>query len=753
MAHKSSPHLPSPHTNQSSDSTSSPIQSDTKFSMTSVLQVLSENPPPSPDILADSLDTARKILSAPHPDFDAILLSTLTSTVLKANPANLLLAHRAVAVLAHPALCGFCGPNVERPVIDAMDRLSMSAAFIHTAMAALQNAAGADTTITKTLGIPQLTSNINQNQQSQQISQPNQSPSTDRDAVVLAVVSAMRQHHTQNGILLRGADLIAFHLNQDISAPLTSSFRLASRIIVDVIDKLSATPQGASTAILALVATVRHISSNATFVGRPSSTTRFSRGSTTSTIVDSHFARAVVLTMARHRKHVSVQVLGCEVIRISSAGGTTLARIAAKELYTAGAATAVVASLHTYPSDASIVNAGIVALRSLLLGGGFHGRSTKPSLHIDDDVVDTVSRAADRVAESISAKDRDLSSAATVLAIDIRSAVTVSGVTGTSTREQRTTREKSADTSNRLSGFRKRIMRRIRFGNKHNFYESEYNRHPDDGLNDAEQSRPVKDFSQMRGRRVSGRTSFSIAQAAGFHRRSSGTGNGFQHDNGGNHPKGRTSGINEENFGHGGYGFTGRNSTAGGGGMMGGGSSGKGRGLGLGLGNMRVGGRPTATQDLKERGGPSPNGGFTKETGKISDISGSPGGNDNTQIPLNRRWRSVSGRWNRNGRRGSIFSNSIDVGEIPGRGGVAAAAAALTNQSVLSKQPSTSLGMHADRRGPLTLSGSDVANLTRQPSRIFTTSVDVDPTKRRRDLRYWDARTASIAEGHDDIGF
>lgn len=481
---------------------------------------------------------------------------------------------------------------MEPAVVSAMDRLNMSAAFQHTAMAALQNAAGGR---------------------------------GDRDVVVLAAVAAMRQHHTQNGVLLRGADLIAFHLNQ-MPGALTSSYRVASRIIVETIDKLSATPQGASTALLALVATVRHISSLVAFGGRPSSTTRFSRGSVASGIVDHQFAYAVVLAMARHRSYSPVQVLGCEVIRVGSAGATSAARLAARELYSAGAASAVVTSLQTHAGDVSLVDRALVALRSLLLGGGFHGRGLKPSLNIDEDFAEVVIRVANRISNSIAMRDRDLSSAAAVLAVDMRNAVTG-------------TRRERMGEGNRISELGKRIIRRIRFGHKLNFYETDYPR-----FSEEEDMRGGKDY--LRGRRGSGRTSFSIMHSP--------------------HRKGISSmDLNE------------------------------------GAPMREISTKPPGERDLEDR--------------------------EAEQITLNRKWRSVSGRWNQRGRRGST-THSVDISQT---------AAGCTQGNP-----------RRERRGPLTLSGSEMAHLTRQPSRIFAGEGELS---KRRDLREVRERTVVLAED-DDLG-
>lgn len=586
----------------------------------------------SPTATADTLDQIRRHLPSADASYNPAPLADAAASVLRQNPSNLLLAHRAVAVLAHPTLCG-ARPRVESAVVAAMDRLAMSSAFQHTAMAALQNAAGAP---------------------------------SDRDVVVLAVVAAMRQHHVQNGVLLRGADLIAFHLNQTTAAPLTSSYRVASSIIVDSIDKLSTTPQGASTALLALVATARHISSLASFGSRPSTAARFSRGSIASAIVDHQFAYAVVLAMARHKTYAPVQVLGCEVIRVAAAGATAVSRQAAKELYAAAAGSAVVAALQAHSADVSVVDRALVALRALLLGGGFHGRAVKPSLNVELEFARFVATVAERLSDSIVAKDRDLSSAAAVLAADVRAAVSAAGPGR---------RERGPDVG-RFAEFGKRIMRRIRFGHKLDFYENEYDRYADGNFTDSGPDivRPAKDFSQVRPRRggMGARSSFSIMQA----------------------PANR---------------------------------------------------RGISNHDMKETGPPSA--GMTKANRKNSEGVAVSDNRDTDQIAVNRKWRSVSGRWNQRGRRGSTVSTNVD-----GNHGAGGTTGSTTCSSTTSRGNTTN--SRRERRGPLTLSGSEMANLTRQPSRIFAGGGEAGLLTRRRDARAVDNRMAFVSDKRqDDFGF
>lgn len=577
--------------------------------------------PQSASVRADTLDAIRRLLPTLQPTCPTQPIADAVAHVLKTNPSNLLLAHRAVAVLAHPVLSG--GAGIDRAIVAAMDRLSMSAAFQHTAMAALQNAAAVAST------------------------------PVDRDAVILAVVSAMRSHHAQNGVLLRGADLIAYHLNQSTHPPLTSSFRVATRVIVDTVDKLSVTPQGASTALLALVATARHISSPTTFTaGRPSTAKRFSKSGVASAIVDHQFAFAVVLAMSRHRSYPPVQLLGCELIRVAAAGATSVARLAAKELFAAGAAAAVVAALHAHPTDASVVDRGVVALRSLLLGGGFHGRAVKPGLHVDADFAEYVACVVDRVSDSVSVKDRDLGSAATVLAMDVRTALAP------------TYKDRLAESgSTRISELGKRIIRRIRFGQRQNFYEGDFDRFGDDSyvdLTDSHLARPVKEMSahSSRSRRASGRSSFAAAPPPPHRRLGTAVSEGADPD-----PRNPESDIKRTNR-------------------------------------------------------------------KLSEGTVATADTEGAQIAVNRRWRSVSGRWNQRGRRGSSVSNVENV-HSPSSGAVP---------------------VKRERRGPLTLSGSEMANLTRQPSRVFGGGHDGEVISRKKDLRSRESRKPFMSVGHEDFG-
>ncbi|CAN8068513.1 unnamed protein product [Agarophyton chilense] len=362
-----------------------------------------------PSNTADALDQIRRTLPT-LPSSSSSLVASALASLLRTAPTNLLLSHRAVAILAHPALNPRNVP-VEPAIVLSMERLLMSAAFQHTALAALQNNASTST--------------------------------SHRDSIVSAVAAAMRAHSSNTGLLLRGADLLAFHLTQRTPAPHTSTVRVAASTISSSAHLLCTTASGASTTLLALLAAARHISS------LPFPTPRFSRASN-AVIDDYHFASAIALAMSRHTGSVPVQMHGCELIRVSTAPATVIARHAAKEFYTAGCANAVVMALQEHSGDREVVNRCLTALRAMLLGGSFHGRALKPGLQLDSDFAEIVAAIAHEVSLSIAAKDRDLSSAAVVLAMDIRSATSPS----------------QRDPSLSLVG--KRIMRRIRFGHKLN---------------------------------------------------------------------------------------------------------------------------------------------------------------------------------------------------------------------------------------------------------------------------------------------
>lgn len=153
----------------------------------------------------------------------------------------------------------------------------------------------------------------------------------DRSAVILVVVFAMHAYHAQNDILLKGADLIAYHLNQSTHS-MEREFHVATRGIVDTVDKLSIISRDASKAILALVLTALHIAStNASSPGCPSSAKRFSKSSVTSAIIDHQFDFAIVLVLFRDRSNPRVQLLGCKLIRVATTGATSFARLAAEK--------------------------------------------------------------------------------------------------------------------------------------------------------------------------------------------------------------------------------------------------------------------------------------------------------------------------------------------------------------------------------------------------------------------------------------
>lgn len=103
------------------------------------------------------------------------------------------------------------------------------------------------------------------------------------------------------------------------------------------------------------------------------------------------------VAMSCHRFYHLVQLLGCEPIRVATTGATSVARLAAKELFTAGTATAVAAALSRHPTDASIVDRDVVAFRSLLHGGGFDGGAVEPGLHVDAYFAELVTFVVDRM--------------------------------------------------------------------------------------------------------------------------------------------------------------------------------------------------------------------------------------------------------------------------------------------------------------------------------------------------------------------
>lgn len=82
-----------------------------------------------------------------------------------------------------------------------------------------------------------------------------------RYSIILVVVSAMRSHLGQNGVLSRVVDIVACHLNQPTEPTNTTTNCTATRAAIASVDKQCYTPQGSSTVLLALVATTRHVSS------------------------------------------------------------------------------------------------------------------------------------------------------------------------------------------------------------------------------------------------------------------------------------------------------------------------------------------------------------------------------------------------------------------------------------------------------------------------------------------------------------
>jgi hypothetical protein len=117
---------------------------------------------------------------------------------------------------------------IETAVCEAMATFPFSAAFQHTALAALSNTRLGDHTTPRA-----------------------------RDDVLLAAISVVRRNATHPGILLRGVDLIAFHLNQTTGAASPELYRASMDIVVEVSRKLSVTPHGASAILLACVGAAR----------------------------------------------------------------------------------------------------------------------------------------------------------------------------------------------------------------------------------------------------------------------------------------------------------------------------------------------------------------------------------------------------------------------------------------------------------------------------------------------------------------
>ncbi|KAI0566175.1 hypothetical protein FGB62_11g234 [Gracilaria domingensis] len=300
--------------------------------------------------------------------------------------------------------------------------------------------------------------------------------------------------------------------------------------------------------------------------------------------------------MSRHTSHIPVQMHGCELIRVSTAPATVIARHAAKEFYTAGCANAVVMALQHHSSERDVVNRGLTALRAMLLGGGFHGRASKPGLHLDPDFAEIIATTAHKVSLAVAAKDRDLSSAAVVLAMDIRSATAPS----------------QKDPS--LSHMGKRLIRRIRFGHKLSFYQSE---------------------------NTSNSSMYSATR--------------FEHLFDGSSPK--TSARRSS--------FATRE-----------------------LIRTRTNAERCSPRDTSRR---------AKGAHDFRNASRKKDGEEE-QIKLNRRWRSVSA--NRPRRTGSL-DDAVQTGKTHGR---------------------------ADRKPPLALTGSEVANLSRQPSNVFGTT-SATPTR------------------------
>ena len=86
----------------------------------------------------------RRALSEAPEQVDVQSAARAVLGALERHNTSLRVAHLCVAVLAHPALnSAVVIPDLHphTPILHALERLSMSAAFVHTALAALQNAA------------------------------------------------------------------------------------------------------------------------------------------------------------------------------------------------------------------------------------------------------------------------------------------------------------------------------------------------------------------------------------------------------------------------------------------------------------------------------------------------------------------------------------------------------------------------------------------------------------------------------------
>lgn len=333
-------------------------------------------------------EALRRSLSHNPVTLDVAAVAGAVLRVLERYPGQLRVSHLCVAVLAHPALNAAPHP-FEPAVLRALERLSLSAAFVHTALAALQNAASA-----------------------------NAKPP--RDPVLNAVVASMRQHQSHTGILLRAADLIAFHLNQPIAPPSSKSYDICGHAVIGASPRLYASPQGASAGLLALVACVRQSASS--FSNQHHSVRLRSSERYSNSIVDSAFASVVVQAMLKHKDFPPVQVLSAELIRVAGSGSANSARMAAREFFHAGALNSILVSMHAHQNDDTVVERALAALRSLLLLGtsGSNAKTAKPTVPLSSAVAEAVVNIAENAVTNMDTRNPDVASLAKVLAADIR---------------------------------------------------------------------------------------------------------------------------------------------------------------------------------------------------------------------------------------------------------------------------------------------------------------------------------------------
>lgn len=345
---------------------------------------------------------------------------------------------------------------IEQVVCDAMRGFPFSAAFQHTALAALQNVARGD-----------------------------HRRNDAREEVLIAAVAALRRHPSHAGILLRGVDFIAFHLNQATGVPSAEMYRCATAVVVSSARKLSTTPQGASAVLLACVASARWSATHATVAcpprvggtsapvipgglsgqavnagqaitgggtgsthagamganagftmktdgGSPSSSGAVKPGranrpsKTLVSLVDPLFCACVVSAMRKHLNVPHVQILGCETVRVAG-------RIAGRSLLASGAVETVLATVELHGGDIAVVDRALPALRAVVLNSttvrlelalsSFENGSSPFGAGGVIDVCNRIAYAADAAAAAVEHISPDTAVVATALAADVRTAV------------------------------------------------------------------------------------------------------------------------------------------------------------------------------------------------------------------------------------------------------------------------------------------------------------------------------------------